>query len=123
MRVPWGVVIGLPAAMAIVAALLVAAAGQAALAALLLCLWGFFATAVPIGWGAWIANHFSTRAEIAGGFQVAVIQLAIMSGSATGGAVFDAYGWQAPLVLAVALLAGATITSWLTARNSKFNAS
>jgi predicted MFS family arabinose efflux permease len=79
----------------------------------LLVLWGFFGTAAPVGWGTWLARTLGRDAEAGGGLQVAVIQLAVMAGAATGGLIFDALGWQFTFALSAALLGGSAICALL----------
>lgn len=80
--------------MAGIAVLMIASAQLPAGVGALIVLWGFFATAAPapVGRGTWLARTLSPEAEAGGGLQVAVIQLAIMGGAATGGLLFDALG-------------------------------
>jgi predicted MFS family arabinose efflux permease len=96
--------IALPAAMAVLAALMVALPDQTGAVVALILLWGFFGTAAPVGWGTWLARCLGDEAEAGGGLQVAVIQLAIMAGAAGGGLLLDAHGWRATFTLAVVLL-------------------
>ncbi|MBT9246105.1 MFS transporter (plasmid) [Gemmobacter fulvus] len=108
--------IGIPLAMAGIAALLLFFAQNQIVVALLLLSWGLFATAAPVGWGTWLARTLHRQAELGGGLQVAVIQLAIMSGAAIGGLIFDAFGWAADFILAAALLLAASVAALLAAR-------
>lgn len=109
--------IGIPAAMAGIALLLILA-GQSQLAvALLIFLWGFFGTAAPVGWGTWLARTMGEDAEAGGGLQVAVIQFAIMTGAAGGGLMFDGFGWQSAFGFAVALLVGASVAALAARRD------
>lgn len=108
--------IGIPLVMAGIAALLILFAQSAMAVAGLLLLWGLFATAAPVGWGTWLARNLRGEAELGGGLQVAVIQMAIMLGAAVGGFVFDAFGWAADFTLAASLLLAASGTALLAAR-------
>lgn len=80
----------------------------------LLCLWGFVATAAPVGWWAWVTRAMSHDAEAGGGLMVAFVQLAIGLGSTLGGFVFDLYGYQSAFILSAALLVSASLTVLLT---------
>lgn len=108
--------IGIPLIMAGIAVLLILFAQSAVAVAVLLLLWGLFATAAPVGWGTWLAHNLRDEAELGGGLQVAVIQLAIMSGAAIGGLVFDAFGWAAEFAIAASLLLAASGAAILAAR-------
>ncbi|KAA6205019.1 MAG: MFS transporter [Candidatus Tokpelaia sp.] len=55
-------------------------------------LWAGFFGLANVGWSSWIIRTMPERAEIAGGLQVAAIQLSIMTGAALGGAIFDHSG-------------------------------
>lgn len=111
----FALLIGIPLVMAGIGGMLLMLWQAPVAVAVLLVLWGFFATAAPVGWGTWLARTMGTDAEAGGGLQVAVIQLAIMSGAAVGGLVFDAFGWQASFGMASLLLLGASLTAYLTA--------
>lgn len=82
----------IPAFLALIALCFVSFPGHPVAIGLLVLLWGFCATAAPVGWGTWLARIIGDEAETGGGLQVAVIQLAIMAGAATGGLLFDAIG-------------------------------
>jgi len=57
--------------------------------ALMVALWGMGFGAVPVGWSTWLAQSVPDEAESAGGLIVASVQLAIASGAALGGVIFD----------------------------------
>lgn len=85
--------------------------------AVLLGLWGFLATAAPVGWWSWLARTLPEQAEVGGGLMVAVVQLAIALGSTVGGILFDHSGYQATFVFsAIILMISAFLTSRLTAQ-------
>ncbi|BBP83758.1 transcription regulatory protein OpdE [Pseudomonas sp. Pc102] len=71
---------------------------------ILLGLWGLMATAAPVGWWNWIAQAMPNDAEAGGGLMVAVVQLAIASGSALGGWLFDRSGYQSTITASAAIL-------------------
>jgi predicted MFS family arabinose efflux permease len=108
---------GIPLVMAGIGGLLLMLSHVPVAVAFLLVLWGFFATAAPVGWGTWLARTMCDDPEAGGGLQVAVIQLAVMSGAAVGGLIFDAFGWQASFSIASLLLLGAYLTAYLAWKN------
>lgn len=55
-------------------------------------LWAGFFGLANVGWSNWIIRTMPEKAEIAGGLQVAAIQLSIMTGAALGGVIFDHSG-------------------------------
>lgn len=109
----FALLMGIPLVMAGIGAALLILWQSPVMVAGLLFLWGFFATAAPVGWGTWMARTMGSDAEAGGGLQVAVIQLAIMSGAAVGGLVFDAFGWQVSFGMASLLLVAASLVATL----------
>ncbi|MDO5614079.1 MAG: MFS transporter [Paracoccus sp. (in: a-proteobacteria)] len=109
------VLILIPLLMAAVAMALIGFGGVVWIAAGLLTLWGFVATAAPVGWWSWLAHSLPRDAEDGGGLMVAVIQLAITLGATAGGLLFDAGGhssaFAASAVILVAAAAGAALTA------------
>ncbi len=105
----YGLLIATPAVMAVLAALMIVLAGLPIAVGALIVLWGFFATAGPVGWGTWLARTLGPEAEAGGGLQVAVIQLAIMAGAAIGGLLFDGLGWPFTFALAAVGLTGSAL--------------
>ncbi|MDX8440643.1 MFS transporter [Mesorhizobium australafricanum] len=103
------VLIGLPAALAIIALTLIALGPFAVATALLLILWGLFTTPIPVAWNTWMARMIPNDLEAGGGLQVALIQFAITSGAFSGGLLFDAAGWWSPFALGALLLLGSTL--------------
>jgi len=106
----------IPALMAGVASALVLYGSTASTTALLLGLWGLFATSAPVGWWTWVAKTLPNDAEAGGGLLVAVVQLAISLGAIVGGALYDANGYQATFGASVALLVVAGLLVALTSR-------
>ncbi|WBS04895.1 MFS transporter [Pseudoduganella sp. SL102] len=106
----------IPVLMAAAAIGLVAFGSQAGIVAALLGFWGLIATAAPVGWWAWIPRTFPRDAEAGGGLMVAVIQLAIALGSTIGGLLFDGSGYRSAFMASAAMLLGAAVLVWLTAR-------
>ena len=94
----------IPLVMAVLAGALVAFGGSTAIVAVLLAVWGFVATAAPVGWWTWLARTLPDDAEAGGGLIVAVVQLAIGLGATLGGVLFDAWGFRATFGLAALLL-------------------
>ncbi|MBC9206176.1 MFS transporter [Roseomonas aerophila] len=62
------------------------------LQAAVVALWGMAFGAVPVGWSTWVARTVPDEAESAGGLIVAAVQLAIASGAALGGLIFEMRG-------------------------------
>lgn len=81
---------------------------------MLIALWGFFATAAPVAWWTWLSKTLADSAEAGGGLMVAVIQLAITLGAATGGWVFDAYGIASSFSLSAVILFSASLMAFVT---------
>ena len=113
----YATLIVIPMLMAIIAAALIFFGTSTMVVAVLLGLWGFLATAAPVGWWSWLAPTLPEKAEAGGGLMVAVVQLAIALGSTLGGILFDHSGYQATFVFsAIILVIAAFLTSRLTAR-------
>lgn len=106
----------LPLLMAAIAGMLILAGHSLWIVALLLGLWGMFATAAPTGWWTWVARTLPEDAEAGGGLMVATIQLSIALGSTAGGVVFDHFGWQYAFAMSLSLLLGAVVLTFFTAR-------
>lgn len=58
----------------------------------MVAVWGFAFGIVPVAWSTWLTRTTPDQAETAGGLLVAGINLAIATGAAAGGAIFDASG-------------------------------
>ena len=58
----------------------------------MVALWGVAFGAVPVAWSTWLTRTVPDEAESAGGLLVAAVQLAIATGAAAGGAIFDVSG-------------------------------
>lgn len=113
------VLIGLPAVITAIALLLIVLGPYAIPTALLLVLWGFFTTPIPVAWGTWMTRVIPNDLEAGGGLQVALIQFAITTGAFAGGLLFDWSGWWSAFALAATLLAGATLLSAIAARSAR----
>ncbi|WP_298734814.1 MFS transporter [uncultured Psychrobacter sp.] len=106
-----------PILMAAIAATLIFFGTSTTVVAVLLGLWGFLATAAPVGWWSWLARTLPEQAEVGGGLMVAVVQLAIALGSTLGGILLDHSGFQATFVFsAIILVISAFLTSRLATR-------
>jgi len=103
----------IPIMMAAIALSLVFFGTWTIIVAVLLCIWGFLATAAPVGWWGWLARTLPNDAEAGGGLMVAVIQLAIALGSTLGGILFDHSGYQITFVVSALIL---VISSILVSR-------
>lgn len=110
--------IAMPALMVVLGVALVALGRAPLVDAVLVALWGMAFGGVPVAWSTWVTRTVPDEAESAGGLIVAAVQLAIATGAAAGGVVFDANGASgvfigAAVVLAVAV---AMIVSAVPAR-------
>ncbi|WP_026871884.1 MFS transporter [Inquilinus limosus] len=100
----------MPLTMGVLGLGLVALGGGAPLAdSAMVALWGVAFGAVPVAWSTWLTRTVPDEAESAGGLLVAAVQLAIATGAAAGGAIFDLSGalgvfTAAGLILLVAAL-------------------
>ena len=103
----------IPILMAVIALTLIFFGTSTMIVAVLLGIWGFLGTAAPVGWWSWLARTLPENAEEGGGLMVAVVQLAIASGSTLGGVLFDHSGYQATFVLSALIL---VISAFLTSR-------
>lgn len=111
--------IAIPFAMALIAVALVLSGTGVAMTALLLGVWGLFATSAPVGWWTWVARTLPNNAEAGGGLMVAVVQLAITFGAVVGGILFDTAGHQATFGASAVLLLIAAVLTALTARSAR----
>lgn len=111
------VLIIIPVLMALTALALTLFGSSAGAVALLLALWGLFATAAPVGWWSWIAQTMPGDAEAGGGLMVAVVQLAIALGSTIGGLLFDHAGYRSTFMMSAAILAAAAVLAVVTSRS------
>lgn len=106
----------IPVLMAAIAVALVLFGGGVVVTAVLLGVWGLFATAAPVGWWTWLARALPDDAEAGGGLIVAVVQLAITFGAVVGGLLYDASGYQATFGTSAALLCIAALLAFMTSR-------
>jgi predicted MFS family arabinose efflux permease len=73
--------------------------------ALLVALWGMAFGGVPVAWSTWLSRSVPDEPESGGGLIVAAVQLAIATGAASGGAIFDLSGARGVFLGGGALLA------------------
>ncbi len=106
----------IPMLMAVIALLIVSLQSALLPVAILLALWGFIATAAPVGWWAWLTNNLPDDAEAGGGLLVAVIQLSIALGSTLGGVLYDAGGYAITFGCAAFILSVAAVLAAMSAR-------
>ncbi len=66
--------------------------GVAVLDGALVALWGLAFGAIPVAWSTWLSRTVPDEAESAGGLLVAAINMAIATGAAVGGLIFDVSG-------------------------------
>lgn len=107
---------GLPAALAVIAVLLVAIGADPIPTMMLLVLWGLCTTPIPVAWNTWMTRLIPHDLEAGGGLQVALIQFAIAAGAAMGGLLFDNSGWWSPFALGALLLCGSALLALIAAR-------
>lgn len=108
--------IGLPAAVAVLALLLISLGAYALPTVALLLLWGLFTTPIPTAWGTWMARVIPNELEAGGGLQVALIQFAIMGGAIAGGVLLDNVGWWSPFLFTALMLAGSAALAAVAVR-------
>ncbi len=109
----------IPVLMALIAAGLIISGGGVVVTAVLLALWGLFATSAPVGWWTWVARTLPEDAEAGGGLMVAVVQLAITFGAVVGGVLFDTSGYVATFGVSAVLLLVAALLAVQTARKAQ----
>lgn len=108
--------IAIPLLMASIAVSLIFFGYSSLTAIALLSIWGFIATAAPVGWWSWIPRIFSNNAEAGGGLMVAVIQLSIACGASVGGILFDLMGYESTFAISALFLIVAAILVQCTAK-------
>ncbi|MFS1701279.1 MFS transporter [Alteromonas sp. AMM-1] len=109
----------IPVLMALVAVLIISMQGAFIPVVILLAIWGFIATAAPVGWWAWLTHNLPNDAEAGGGLLVAVIQLSIALGSTLGGLLFDMSGYVPTFAVSAAILTVAAALAYAAARSLK----
>ncbi|MEY0976544.1 MFS transporter [Providencia rettgeri] len=111
--------IAIPLLMASIAVSLIFFGYSSLTSIVLLSIWGFIATAAPVGWWSWIPRIFSNSAEAGGGLMVAVIQLSIACGASVGGIFFDLMGYKSTFAISALFLVVAAILVQCTAKAEK----
>jgi predicted MFS family arabinose efflux permease len=114
----FGLLIGMPLAMAIIAVGLIAYGSAPAAVTVLLALWGLIGTAAPVAWWTWMSKVLPEDAEAGGGLMVAVIQLSITLGASVGGLLFDRMGYRATFGASVVLLGLSAVVALLASRRA-----
>jgi predicted MFS family arabinose efflux permease len=117
-RLAWALV-AMPLAMAVLAMGLVWLGSLLSATAGLLALWGFVGTAAPVGWWTWVSKALPDEAEAGGGLMVAVVQLAITAGAASGGLLFDHGGHEITFTFSALVLCGCAVTAYISTRNER----
>jgi predicted MFS family arabinose efflux permease len=110
--------IGMPLVMAAIALALIGLAASPLAAGLLLAAWGLVSTAAPVAWWTWLSKVLPDDAEAGGGLMVAVIQLAITVGAATGGLLVDASGYPAAFGASAVILCASAGLAFLGSRRA-----
>lgn len=105
----WVTLVTMPFAMALIALVLLASGTMPLLHAVFVSLWGMAFGAIPVAWTTWVTRIVPDEAESGGGLMVAAVQLAITTGAAMGGVVFDAAGVKAVFVASALVLLVATL--------------
>ena len=108
----YGLLIGMPLAMAALAVGLIAFGGSTITVTVLLAGWGLIGTAAPVAWWTWMSKVLPDDAEAGGGLMVAVIQLAITAGASLGGFLFDSRGYQSAFTAAAVVLCASGLLAW-----------
>ena len=112
----YGTLIVIPVLMAAIALTLISFGASVGAVVALLGLWCLLATSAPVGWWSWIAEAMPHNAEVGGGLMVAVIQLAIATGSTVGGLLFDSSGYRSTFMASAAVLLLAALLAFITSR-------
>lgn len=112
----YGVLIAIPAVMAVIAVALIAFGNRAWGTAALLAAWGLIATPAPVGWGTWLTRTLPENAEAGGGLMVATIQFAITIGASLGGMVFDISGYRSTFAVSAVVLTAAAFLAFKASR-------
>lgn len=115
----YGILIGMPLAMALIAIGLISSAGSLPAVAALLAAWGLIGTAAPVGWWTWLSKVLPDDAERSGGLMVAIIQLAITLGATLGGVFYDASGYQSTFGISATILCVSALLAYLASRAAR----
>lgn len=90
--------------MGVIAVVLAATSGNLIVAAPAVMLWGAGFGFIPVGWSTWLTQAVPDEAESGGGLLVAAIQVAVSSGAALGGVIFNLHGSTGAFGLAAILM-------------------
>lgn len=101
----YSLLIGTPFLMMVIALTLIYVGSSLGAVVVLLSIWGFLGTSVPVVWWTWLSQTLPHEAEAGGGLMVAIIQLAITMGASIGGLFFDTLGFEVTFVFASTCLA------------------
>jgi predicted MFS family arabinose efflux permease len=102
----------MPLLMSVLAAGLAVCGGVPFVTAVLVALWGFAYSTIPVGWSTWLTRTVSDEAESGGGLLVATVQLAITLGAAAGGLAVDRSGAVGAVALSgIVLLLASPVTA------------
>jgi predicted MFS family arabinose efflux permease len=91
--------------------------------AILIAIWGIAFGGVQVGWPTWLTKIAPADAESAGAIQIAATQLAITTGAATGGFVFDLTGPIGVFICSSIITLIASFFAWMTFRKREYNIS
>ncbi|AEG91436.1 Candidate transporter [Ramlibacter tataouinensis TTB310] len=105
----YGLLGGLPLALAAVTLALLAGGQVLGAAGAAMAAWGTLNAAIPVCWSNWLAHGVGDEPEAGGGLMVAAIQLAIMLGAAFGGWLLDRFSIMATFAGGAALLVLASL--------------
>ncbi|EKF19150.1 MFS transporter [Nitratireductor pacificus] len=100
----------MPLVMGTLALVLSRLGGNVAVDAAMVAIWGLAFGAVPVAWSTWITRAVPDETESAGGLFVAAINLAIATGAAAGGFIFDTSGIESVFAVSGAVLIVAAVT-------------
>lgn len=111
----YSLLIGTPFLMMVIALALTYMVSSFLLVVVLLSLWGFLGTSIPVAWWTWLAQTLPHEAEAGGGLMVAIVQLAITLGASIGGLFFDALGYKSTFLFASLCLASSMFVALIIA--------
>jgi predicted MFS family arabinose efflux permease len=114
--------VAMPLAMAVLSFGLIGFGSSVGVTAGVLAFWGLIGTAAPVGWWTWLSRALPGEAEAGGGLMVAVIQLAITAGAASGGFLFDRGGYQTTFTYSAILLLACAAATLVVACSSRSGA-
>ncbi|QDH13495.1 MFS transporter [Formicincola oecophyllae] len=94
----------LPAVLALITLLFLAAGRHVGSATILMLFWGLVQSIIPITASLWVADDIADAPEAAGGLMNACIQGAILSGAFIGGDMLDHFGCQGVIIASAVIL-------------------